>query len=53
MHARDIGKLADQTKKAIKVEVNSLLFVSGSNKRRATGEQKAFHALMLGNNEDG
>ena len=34
------------------MDVNSLLLGSGSNKRRATGEQKALHTFMLGVQED-
>ena len=48
----EISKMTAQTKKAIKNEVNSVFLGSGSNKRRATGEQKALHALRLGDHED-
>ena len=48
LRAHEIGKLASQTKKAIEMEVNSLLLGSGYNKRRATGEPKALLAFRLG-----
>ena len=52
LRAHWIGKLDGHTKKAIEMDVNSLLLGSGSNKRRATGEQKALHTFMLGVQED-
>ena len=52
LHANEISKLTAQTKKAIENEVNSLLFGSGSNKRRAIGGQKTLCALRLGGHED-
>ena len=39
------------TEKAIENEVKSLLLGSGSNKRRAIGEQKTLRALRLGDHE--
>ena len=50
--AHEISKMTAQIKKAIENEVNSLLLGSGSNKRRATGEQKALRAIRLGDQKD-
>ena len=49
--AHKIGKLSGETKKAIKMEVKSLLLGNGSNKRRATGEPKALREFRLGVHE--
>ena len=46
LHTHQIGKWSGQTKKAIEMEVNSLLLGSGYNKRRATGEPKVLRRLF-------
>ena len=49
--AHKISKMTVQNKKAIKNEENSLLLGSGSNKRRAIGEQKTLSDLRLGDHK--
>ena len=44
--------MTDQTKRAICDEINILLQVKGSNKRRSTGDSKAVRAFKLGGLED-
>ena len=51
LRAHEISKNAGQTKKAIEIEVNSLLMGNGSSKRRATDEAKAIRGFNLGGQE--
>ena len=52
LRAHEIGKNSVQTKKAIKIEVNSLLMGNVNNNRRATGEAKAIRGFKLVGQEE-
>ena len=47
MQAYEISMMTTQTKRAIDDEVNSLLLVKGSNKRRANGNNKVLCVIKL------